>query len=79
MVSLSETLTTPPRSVEAMEVEVGQEVLASQDEDPNVGVVDGLASIVEITGLMAVGSVVSVKNCKVPVNLLKVHDDIIDL
>ena len=79
MVSLSETLTIPHRSMEIVEVEVGQEALASQDEDPNAGVMDVLASIVELTGLMEVGSVVSVKKGEVPVNLLIVHDDIKDL
>ena len=78
-VSLTETLTIPPRSMKVVEVEVGREVLASHDEVPDVGVVEGLASLVELTGLMAVGGVVSVKEGKVPVNLLNVHDDAIDL
>ena len=65
--------------MKVVEVEVGQEVLASHDEVPDVGVVEGLASLVELTGLMAVGGVVRVKEGKVPVNLLNVHDDAIYL
>ena len=65
--------------MKVVEVEVGQEVLASHDEVPDVGVVGGLASLVELTGLMAVGGVVRVKEGKVPVNLLNVHDDAIYL
>ena len=65
--------------MKVVEVVVGQEVLVSHDEIPDVGGVEGLASLVELTELMVVGGVVSVEEGKVPVNLLNVYDDAIDL
>ena len=76
-VSLGGSVTIQPCSVKV--VEVGREMLVSHVTVPEMSAVESLTSLTDRTGLLAMGGVAVVRDEKVPMSIINVHDEPIDL
>ena len=70
-------MSIPPRSCRVVEVNVDQEMLASNKTAQRIGAVEGLPGLADINGVdMRAGDrgLVVIENGRVPVNLINVHN-----
>ena len=78
-VGLGETLSIPPGTCKIVDAVVDQGKLSSRKTVPGLGAVEGLPGLAEMCGVIMDRGLVTVRNGKVPVNLINVHDQTITL
>ena len=78
-VGLGETLSIPSGSCKIVDAVVDQGRLASKKAVPGLGAVKGLPGLAEMCGVVMDRGLVTVRNGKVPVNLINVHNQTITL
>ena len=78
-ISVGQTLTVPQRSCQVVEVDVDMGKAVRGRKAPEACAIECLPSLAESTGLILDRGVVHVGKGKVPVNLINVHDEPIQL
>ena len=78
-VGLGETLSIPPGSCKIVDAVVDQGRLASKKAVPGLEAVEGLPGLAEMCGIVMDRGLVTVRNGRVPVNLINVHNQTITL
>ena len=78
-VGLGETLSIPPGPCKIVDAVVDQGKLSSRKTVPGLGAVEGLPGLAEMCGVIMDRGLVTVRNGRVPVNLINVHDQTITL